>query len=497
MSEHISLPPEHDHVEAWLATIQEVNPTGAYELVQLQAEKQAPDSAWTDEKQARLADLGLARKAVQNLVTEYLPATERYGRNTKGDPSPFEYDDRLQAAREGLVLAAWQYRPGRVNDQGVPMTFLDYAKQRMEAVVDAWKHTAEGRFFETSAPMAKRAENDARRKSVTVARKREVTRYVAVRNETLAFEELESTDMVTPNDPTFEASARADVRRLYQITSAAWSVEQRKVVAMYWGLLGDAPYKSFSKLGADAGISEDLARTYVKMARSDFRYHDVMTRFAGHVFDDVGATQQYAHAHGNPAQQASTANATSSHSRKSRTGEKPPKHNEAFEETLANLTQALGQPGYFAKRHYEKRDVYQATEAILEACPGVTSAHIEAMWNRGVESLVEGMHRKLGRNFELWRVGLLFSRLLNATMINSSIVRLTIPPSLMGKMDFIGAELGHGTLFVAGDVGLCAGINTGPDATVRIEGRAGTRLGVGAAGVVTALYSPEQGRQRF
>jgi|GEM_PF-3332776 len=503
MAEYATPPPEHDHVEAWLATIHEVNPTSPYELAQLRAEMSTPGVRWTDAHEARLVDLGVAQTAVQSLVAEYIPVTERYGRNTKADPSPFEYEDRVQAACEGLTRAAWQYRVGMKGAGGVPMTFLDYAKLQVGSNVLEWKRRSEGRFFEMSGAVTSRVESEARRPynpetdptGVMETRRRDVERFVEVRKTGLALEELEPEDLVTQGDPTFEAGATADLQRIYRAVSTHWSPEQKRVMAAYLGLLGDQPVRLHKDISIVADVSVDEARMYIKRALSDFRRYNNAERFAGYVPDEAitfakKEPQVRESEHRSPSSTAILALTA-------RRREQSIQNAEVFEQTLTSLKQALAKPGYFAQKHTEKQDVYEATKTILQSCPGLKPQHVEAMWNRGVEPLVNHMHRILGQNFELWRVGMLFSTLLSAIMDNTSIVQLQIPPSLAGKIDFVGAGLMQGTLFVKGDVGQCAAANTGPDATVRIEGRAGMRLGIGGAGIVTALYSPEQGRQRF
>ncbi len=485
MSEFVNPPPEHDHVEAWLATIKAVNPTSPFELAELRAEMQDPSTQWTYKKEARIGELGVAAAAVKNLVTEYLPLAKPYGRNTKADPSPFDYEDRLQAARTSLVHSAWQYRAGMVDKDNVPMTFADYAKLRMEQEVSEHK-AHERRFFDLDAGEATVMFFDSRR-NLTPGRYEEVDRFMEVQQGT-AVEELEPEDLVTPDDPTFEAAARADLLRIYMAISTKWSQNQRALAAEKWGLLGGQPYEIYGSQGRDNGQDAGNVRYHIGNALRSLRATRNIQKFEGYVPDEIIDETRMA------------AQALLGKDPKPRTGPTSPKklpertahsrviwkNEQALEPGALQLKELLNNPELFSADRPDVLDLATVTQTILEACPDLNASHIEALWNQDVGSLVGRIHKTLGQKFELSRVGQIFSMLLRETMTEISVVTLHIPPHLDGKMNYVGAWLEKGSLRVLGSVGTNAGVHIGPDATINIIGSAGANMGLGARGYVTA-----------
>lgn len=498
MPESFPMQPETPEVQGWLAVIEAVNPTDPFELSRLRTPSTTEGRSEGEvsvtqlqAREARIAKLSEAQKAVTHIVTHYLPLADTYENQTGRNPSPHEEMDRAQVARESLVMSAWSFCRQTDEPGAAGQTFENYATTQMVRAVADWETSQEGRFFVDTPRKVRKAEGEARtftKKQRTHQPNRwlAVTRFVEVRTDGLSIETLEDDAAVTPPDPTFDAAAADNLFRLYHNISKAWPPKQREAFALALGLFGDHPYYSgYEKLGLAIGVSGYEARAHFYNALNALRHPKVVEVFEGYVQNDTLQALQSEPKIARPSRPIGRHSTVGDPIRTvwkspAKIAEEQMSEKERFQNAITMLRSAIGKdPAVF-----RDKSLTIAAGMIERSVPGLEAKHIEAVWNTSVASLVYAMHKNLGDDFKLERIGQLFSYLLRDTMKGDSVVQLQIPYSLSCKLDYVGAWITKGSLIIRGNVRDYAGAFIGRDASVTLLGMSGEKFGFEAQGIV-------------
>jgi RNA polymerase sigma factor (sigma-70 family) len=110
----------------------------------------------------------------------------------------------------------------------------------------------------------------------------------------------------------------------------------------------------------------------------------------------------------------------------------------------------------------------------------LTPDHIEKFWNTQLETFIDKIQQSVGEDFSYERFGQFFAALLRDRMTEEDNIALTIPPSVDGKLTYIGAWQRYGILTINGNVGDHAGYKASNLANITINGDTGVAVGAQA-----------------
>lgn len=156
------------------------------------------------------------------------------------------------------------------------------------------------------------------------------------------------------------------------------------------------------------------------------------------------------------------------------------------DEVISKITEIISTCAISAFRHPQleiARSIYPAgliSEIQKALGNSIKPEHIVSIWDNSLLDIIARAKEQVGDDFSLDRVSQTFSKLLAECMHDEETIELTIPETLEGKLNFMGAWLRAGHLKISGNVGSHVGMSSNGNSQLTVQGDAGNFAGYGA-----------------
>lgn len=386
-------------------------------------------------------------------------------------------DDRIQVANLALINAAWNYDPSAVGREGRSASFMGFSEWYIHAALH--RHVVgagESIAVDYPASAAEKYSKDWKRwDELDVYQRLEIIEFDALR----APLDIDSLEEDIPEEVGLD-DVLNDRALQSTVSDVLGSLGEREagVIRARFGLGGGNPL-TLDEIGDRYGITRERVRQIESKALGKLRHPSRVSPLKVFMSGDepagtqVGPTHKSWQAHPNEKWDDLV--------------RRLPIEKEISKEEVAQALVRLFHEGANASFRQPKRSYAEHLfpaglfEKIKnEIGSHLKTEHIEAAWNESLEQIIEQARGKLGEAFKQDRVTQLFSRLLVEYMKDSDVVELTIPESLDGKLNYVGAWLPNGHLIVNGNLGSYAGASASGLGKIQINGNVKDHVGHGA-----------------
>lgn len=408
--------------------------------------------------------------------------------------------DRIQAANMGLMEAAWKYVPGTVNKHGKRSSFLGFAKPHIHARIYDHHLMNEGALISPTPSVIQYTERQKKDfDALPYHRRIEISDLDKLRHPIHIDDDLQpEIDNISIEDTTAEEASIRLLQTIIKPRLSQLSEREAKVIYLRFGLEDDEP-RTLDEIGKVIGCTRERVRQLESKAMTYLRSDPEIKGLLNYV--NAGRADS----------------AEDKMLRAQEAEKKRPKEWQAYpgerwddrvilsSEELAErdkkisdrLYAIVDESKYSAFRDPEHKDARQLYPTALVERIGTAlgkqleAKHIVVLWRDHLKEFVTqspvtqnrydrfGGHAELDE-FSLDRVSQLFSRLFAEYIKNDEEVEISIPLSLDGKLNHLGAWLDGGHLIIHGNVGKYAGRAMGGSGQLTINGNADSYTGMDA-----------------
>lgn len=339
------------------------------------------------------------------------------------------YENRLQAANLGLVMAANKYKPGmKQKETDDPLLFLTVARMRVDAALYNCVLTEETRFFQPSVPMKEQITKDAKNPPVDAEARAQYVLFQAVQNS----ESFEEIDPETVTDHTIELDPTADAA-IIAVEAAQCMQRIKRRSRRNAGIIGSYAFEGRRVASALYSLSPHRVGEIVQRSTEIVQEEDG-SRYLGNHDERMMAF--------------------------------------TMDELLRNkdLFAKIADPILPPVSERAAAFVEKAYEA------GLRAKHIETMWNDHWDGMVAELRNNMN-GFDVKRFSQIMALLLGNVIRKDETVTLHVPKSQQGKLQYVGAWAKRGEIVIVGDVGDFTGAFKEDRASVTVIGSVGAYAG--------------------